>query len=30
VKELGFIKEALDVSKYADLSMVEDAAKRRR
>jgi NitT/TauT family transport system substrate-binding protein len=30
VKELGFIKETLDVSKYADLSMVEEAAKRRR
>jgi sulfonate transport system substrate-binding protein len=29
VKELGFIKEALDVSKYADLSMVEEAARRR-
>jgi sulfonate transport system substrate-binding protein len=28
VKELGFIKETLDVSKYADLSLVEDAAKR--
>jgi len=30
VKELGFIKETIEVSKYADLSMVEDAAKRRR
>jgi sulfonate transport system substrate-binding protein len=29
VKELGFIKETLDVSKYADLSMVDEAAKRR-
>jgi NitT/TauT family transport system substrate-binding protein len=29
VKELGFIKEGLDVSKYADLSPVEEAAKRR-
>ena len=28
VKELGFIKETLDVSKYADLSLVEEAAKR--
>jgi NitT/TauT family transport system substrate-binding protein len=28
VKELGFIKESLDVSKYADLSLVEEAAKR--
>ena len=30
VKELGFIKETLDVSKYADLGLVEEAAKRRR
>ena len=30
VKELGFIKETLDVSKHADLSIVEEAAKRRR
>ena len=30
VKELGFIKETLDVSKYADLTMVDEAAKRRR
>jgi NitT/TauT family transport system substrate-binding protein len=30
VKELGFIKETLDVSKYADLSLVDEAAKRRR
>ena len=30
VKELGFIKESLDVSKYADLSLVEEAAKRQR
>ena len=29
VKELGFIKETLDVSKYADLTIVEEAAKRR-
>jgi sulfonate transport system substrate-binding protein len=29
VKELGFIKETLDVAKYADLSLVEEAAKRR-
>jgi NitT/TauT family transport system substrate-binding protein len=28
VKELGFIKQTLDVSKYADLSMVEEAARR--
>src|SRR6478672_13457905 len=28
VKELGFIKETVDVSKYADLSLVEEAAKR--
>jgi sulfonate transport system substrate-binding protein len=28
VKELGFIKESLDVSQYADLSLVEEAAKR--
>jgi NitT/TauT family transport system substrate-binding protein len=30
VKDLGFIKETLDVSKYADLSLVDEAAKRRR
>ena len=30
VKELGFIKETLDVAKHADLSIVEEAAKRRR
>jgi NitT/TauT family transport system substrate-binding protein len=30
VKELGFIKETLDVSKHADLTIVEEAAKRRR
>ena len=30
VKELGFIKETLDVSKFADLSMAEEAAKRRK
>jgi NitT/TauT family transport system substrate-binding protein len=29
VKDLGFIKETLDVGKYADLSLVEEAAKRR-
>jgi NitT/TauT family transport system substrate-binding protein len=28
VKELGFIKESVDVPKYADLSLVEEAAKR--
>ena len=30
VKQLGFIKETVDVPKYADLSLVEEAAKRRR
>jgi sulfonate transport system substrate-binding protein len=30
VKELGFIKETVDASKYADLSLVEEATKRRR
>jgi hypothetical protein len=30
VKELGFIKDALEVSKFADFSLVEEAAKRRR
>ena len=30
VKDLGFIKETLDVGKFADLSLVEEAAKRRR
>ena len=30
VKELGFIKETVEVPKYADLSLVEEAAKRRR
>ena len=30
VKESGFIKETLDVSKYTDLSLVEEAAKRKR
>ena len=29
VKELGFIKDTLEVGKYADLSLVEEAAKRR-
>ena len=28
VKDLGFIKESVDVPKYADLSLVEEAAKR--
>jgi NitT/TauT family transport system substrate-binding protein len=28
-KELGFIKETVDVPKYSDLSLVEEAAKRR-
>ena len=30
VKALGFIKETVDVSKYTDLSLVDDAAKRNR
>jgi hypothetical protein len=30
VKELGFIKAAIDVSKYVEASLVEKAAKRRR
>ena len=30
VKDLGFIKETLDVTKFADLSLVDEAAKRRR
>jgi sulfonate transport system substrate-binding protein len=30
VKELGFIKDTLDVSKFADLTIVDEAAKRRR
>jgi NitT/TauT family transport system substrate-binding protein len=30
VKELGFIKETVDVSKYADLSFIEEATRRRR
>jgi sulfonate transport system substrate-binding protein len=29
-RELGFLKLAIDVSKYADLSLVDEAAKRRR
>ena len=29
VRELGFIKETLDVSKFADLTIVDEAAKRR-
>ena len=28
LKELGFVKAGLDVNKYADLSLIEDAAKR--
>jgi sulfonate transport system substrate-binding protein len=28
VKELGFIKETVDISKHADLSLVQEAAKR--
>jgi NitT/TauT family transport system substrate-binding protein len=27
-KELGFVKDDIDVSKYSDLSVVEDALKR--
>jgi hypothetical protein len=27
-KELGFLAEAVEVKKYSDLSMVEEAAKR--
>jgi sulfonate transport system substrate-binding protein len=30
VKELGFIKETVEVAKFADLSLVEEAAKRPR
>jgi sulfonate transport system substrate-binding protein len=30
VKELGFIKETIDVPQFADLSLVDEAAKRRR
>jgi NitT/TauT family transport system substrate-binding protein len=30
VKELGFIKETVDASKYADLSLVDEASRRRR
>jgi NitT/TauT family transport system substrate-binding protein len=30
VKELGFIKDTLDVSEFADLTIVDEAAKRRR
>jgi hypothetical protein len=30
VKELGFIKETIDVSKHADLSLIEEATRRRR
>jgi sulfonate transport system substrate-binding protein len=30
VKDIGFIKSSIDVSKFADLSLVEEAAKRRR
>jgi NitT/TauT family transport system substrate-binding protein len=28
LKEFNFLKEPLDVKKYADLSLIEDAAKR--
>ena len=28
VKELGFVKAHIDVKKYADLSIIEEAAKR--
>jgi hypothetical protein len=27
---VGFIKQTIDVSKYADLSLLDEAAKRRR
>jgi NitT/TauT family transport system substrate-binding protein len=30
VRELGFIKETVDASKYADLSLIEEATSRRR
>jgi hypothetical protein len=30
VQEVGFIKQTIDVSKYADLSLLDEAAKRRR
>ena len=30
VKDLGFIKQTVEVSKFADLSLIEEAAKRRR
>jgi hypothetical protein len=30
VQEVGFIKQTIKVSKYADLSLLEEAAKRRR
>jgi sulfonate transport system substrate-binding protein len=30
VKEVGFIKETIDVPKFADLSLIEEASKRRR
>ena len=30
VKEIGFIKTTIDVAKYSDLSLIEEAAKRRR
>ncbi len=30
VKQLGFIKETVDVAKFADLSLVEEAAKRKK
>jgi NitT/TauT family transport system substrate-binding protein len=30
VQEVGFIKETLEVAKYADMSLLEEAAKRRR
>ena len=30
VQEVGFIKHTIDVSKYADLSLLDEAAKRRR
>jgi hypothetical protein len=30
VQEVGFIKQTIDVSKYVDLSLLDEAAKRRR
>jgi hypothetical protein len=30
MQEVGFIKQTIEVSKYADLSLLDEAAKRRR